>query len=124
MFLCSLMGFFFFGGSWWICGFSGGFTSDVDGGFVGFCGLEVVVVCIWCSVQSGVDGGFLGFCRLDVVVVRVWCSGGGDYGVAAMVDRQLLWFWVSFFSFLFFFFVGGCWGVWWWWGGGCLGGFR
>ena len=74
------MGFFFFGGSWWIYGFSGGFTS-------------------------GVDGGFLGFCRLDVVVVRVWCSGGGDYGVAAMVDRQLLWFWVSFFSFLFFFFL-------------------
>ena len=56
--------------------------------------------------------------------MRVWCSGGGDYGVATMVDRQLLWFWVSFFSFLFFFFfVGGCWGVWWWWGGGCLGGF-
>ena len=74
-------GVFFFGGSWWIYGISGGFTS-------------------------GVDGGFLGFCRLDVVVVRVWCSGGGDYGVAAMVDRQLLWFWVSFFSFLFFFF---CW---------------
>ena len=39
------------------------------------------------------------------MVVRVWCSGGGDYGVATMVDRQLLWFWVSFFSFLFFFFL-------------------
>ena len=36
--------FFFFGGLWWIYGFSGGFTNGVDGGFVGFCGLEVVVV--------------------------------------------------------------------------------
>ena len=51
---------------------------------------------------SGVDGGFVGFCRLDVVVVvvvHVWCNGGGDCGVAAMVDRWLLWFWV--FSFFF-----------------------
>ena len=62
---------------------------------------------------SGVDGGFVGFCRLDVVVVvvvHVWCNGGGDCGVAIMVDRRLLWFWVFFFFFL----VGGCCGVWWW----------
>ena len=39
MFLCSPVGFFFFfGGLWWIYGFSGGFTNGVDGGFVGFCG--------------------------------------------------------------------------------------
>ena len=31
-------------------GFIGGFTGGVDGGFVGFCGLEVVVVCVWCSM--------------------------------------------------------------------------
>ena len=43
-------GFFFFGGSWGIYGFSGGFTGGVDGGFVGFYGLEVVVVCVRCSV--------------------------------------------------------------------------
>ena len=54
-------------------GFIGGFTGGVDGGFVGFCGLEVVVV------------------------VCVWCSGDGDCEVGAMVDWRLFWFWVFFF---------------------------
>ena len=81
MFLCSLMGFFFFGGSWWIYGFSGGFTSGVDGGFVGFCGLEVVVVCIWCSVQSGEDCRLLVFFfffvgLLAVLMVDFWAFVG------------------------------------------------
>ena len=50
VFLFSPTGFFFLGGSWWIDGYIGGFTDAVDGGFVGFYGLEVVVVCVWCSV--------------------------------------------------------------------------
>ena len=29
------------------CCFFGGFTGAVDDGFVGFYGLEVVVVCVW-----------------------------------------------------------------------------
>ena len=45
---------------------------------------------------GGVDGGFVGFCRLDVVVVCVWCSGDGDCEVGAMVDWRLLWFWGFF----------------------------
>ena len=32
----------------------------------------------------------MGFCRLDVVVVCVWCSGDDDYEVGAMVDWRLL----------------------------------
>ena len=43
----------------------------------------------------------MGFCRLDVVVVCVWCSGDGDCEVGAIVDWRLLWFWVFFFFFLF-----------------------
>ena len=44
------------GGSWWIYGFSGG-------GFVGFCVLEVVVVCVWCNGGGDrwVDGFFFFF---------------------------------------------------------------
>ena len=38
----------------------------------------------------------MGFCRLDVVVVCVWCSGDGDCEVGAMVDWRLLWFWGFF----------------------------
>ena len=51
MFLCSPVGFFLVVQG----GFIGGFIGGVDGGFVGFCGLEVVVVvCVWCNVVSTV----------------------------------------------------------------------
>ena len=29
--------------------FFGEFIGGVDGGFVGFCGLDVVGVCVWCG---------------------------------------------------------------------------
>ena len=56
----------------------------------------------------------MGFCRLDVVVVCVWCSGDGDCEVGAMVDWRLFWFWVFFFGDCW-----GMWWWWWggggWW---------
>ena len=100
----------------------GGFIDLVVDLPIGFCGLEVVVVCVWCSVMrtmgcffsfffcgftGGVDGGFVGFCRLDVVVVRVWCSGGGDCGVAAH-GRSATALVLGFFFFFWLVVVGVC----------------
>ena len=43
------------GGSWWIYEF----WLFSGGGFMGFCVLEMVVVCVWCNSVG--DHGLLGF---------------------------------------------------------------
>ena len=62
------------GGSWWIYGFSGG-------GFVGFCVLEGVVVCVWCNGGGDrwVDGFFFFFwvMGLRMMVGDLWVVDGG-----------------------------------------------